>query len=123
MRTKTKTAKAAKKIRTIAPKTYAVIGAPIKKCFACEVPGMQGTAHEPTCRKGAAETMKRVAALLTDLEAYVVGPCDNENCGHKACEESMIGFSYETDDPHDLHDLILNLAVLAAKQAVRLGVK
>lgn len=94
-----------------------------EKCFACSIPGFIGSPHRSDCKAGAKATIKRVVALLNDLGAYMHEPCDEENCTHKECEESMHGERYENDFPEDLYDLVYNLAVLASAQAERIGVK
>lgn len=75
------------------------------KCLACAIVGMIGVPHAPTCKVGAKSTMERAARLLKDLDGYTSEDGDME------------GELYEAD-PHELRDLVYNLAVLAAKAEV-----
>lgn len=74
------------------------------ECIACKIPGWQGMPHKPTCKRGKAETLKRAVAILNDLTKHYI----NE-------DGDLNGETYEID-PYELHDLLVNLATVAASK-------
>jgi hypothetical protein len=74
-------------------------------CFACSIPFMSGTAHAPTCKKGAAKNIKRGAKLVMEMA--------------KDIEEEWTS-DCEAYDLHEMHEVLVNLLVLADAQAKRI---